>query len=441
MKDAYPIMNWSAVLGHAQFKNGRTIKTAVIDTGMQNDLSIGQWFGTGAPNDPVRIIKDWIAWTGNRHMHATWCGAVEGRGHGAFDNAGYWGGCREIRFYSYRVLDGNGSGSTGTVMAGIAEAIKDDVDQIGMSLGGLHDPAFAAAVKAATDRGIIVIVAAGNSGQGVMSCDKTLNCPADEKGAISIGATTCGHPYPGSTKEEVPKFSSQNPTGNPGNPYQHDMICAPGYQIRVDPLGSGVSGTSLARPFVSSLACALIEIARGLYPTRSKIQIAQLVTKALLGCGVNLGYKGHPDYTDPNIPEDAVGQPYLCIQGHGRMDAAKAIQIIESDGQGPDPDPVNPEPLDYVAASCDNQPLALTPKGNNYYMAAVSPTVGAHKLSFDLRKTQTQKTVEVNFVIDPPQQTIEYEIKCKVESPTEGYHYPSGSQVTVNIQAWAEKKK
>ena len=65
-----------------------------------------------------------------------------------------------------------------------------------MSLGGGLNPAINAAVKALTDKGVHVIVAAGNEAQD--ACNFS---PASEKTAITVGATE-------DTSDKVTNFSN-----------------------------------------------------------------------------------------------------------------------------------------------------------------------------------------------------------------------------------------
>lgn len=66
-----------------------------------------------------------------------------------------------------RVLDGNGSGFTDDIAAGIRYAAEEGADAVNLSLGGPAgdgDQAMADAVAAARDAGAVVVAAAGNSG-------------------------------------------------------------------------------------------------------------------------------------------------------------------------------------------------------------------------------------------------------------------------------------
>src|SRR5437867_54235 len=85
-----------------------------------------------------------------------------------------------------------GSAFSHDIIAAIEAAIGDGMDVLNMSIGGKvqgpHDT-LAEAVDAAADAGVIVAVAAGNSGPG----DSTVESPGSAAGALTAGASTNPH--------------------------------------------------------------------------------------------------------------------------------------------------------------------------------------------------------------------------------------------------------
>jgi minor extracellular serine protease Vpr len=85
-----------------------------------------------------------------------------------------------------------GSAFSHDIAAALEDALLDGMDVVNMSLGGgvqgPHD-FLAEAVNAAVDAGLVVAVAAGNSGPG----DATVESPGSAAGALTAGASTNPH--------------------------------------------------------------------------------------------------------------------------------------------------------------------------------------------------------------------------------------------------------
>ncbi|MGC1851017.1 MAG: S8 family serine peptidase [Solirubrobacterales bacterium] len=93
---------------------------------------------------------------------------VAGTAAAVADNTlGIAGVAPEAEIMAVRVLDGDGSGTTATIVAGIEYAAAHGAGTINMSLGGPAGPgdqATADAIEAAGEAGAVVVVAAGNEG-------------------------------------------------------------------------------------------------------------------------------------------------------------------------------------------------------------------------------------------------------------------------------------
>ena len=110
----------------------------------------------------------------------------------------------EADLYFIEVLDSRGSGSTADIAHGIDYATNEfKVDVICMSLGGpTADPFMPAAIKRATDAGLIVVAASGNDGGGPGR--DTEGFPARYPGVISVGACD--------SQRRLASFSSWGPS-------------------------------------------------------------------------------------------------------------------------------------------------------------------------------------------------------------------------------------
>ncbi|GAB4348922.1 MAG: S8 family serine peptidase [Gammaproteobacteria bacterium] len=147
----------------------RGVVVAVIDTGINythQDLAANMWDGSGAgyPNhgwDFVDGDNDPFPSGGNHHgTHvAGTIGAVGNNG------SGITGVCWQARLMSLRVLDAGGAGTTVEIVQALDFAIQQGARVVNMSLGG-SGASLALSDKIAEARaaGIVVVVAAGNSG-------------------------------------------------------------------------------------------------------------------------------------------------------------------------------------------------------------------------------------------------------------------------------------
>ncbi|MEH6936749.1 InlB B-repeat-containing protein [Bacillus sp. JJ664] len=95
----------------------------------------------------------------------------------------------DVDLYGYRVLGPGGRGTSDSVLNGIDQAVKDDMDVINLSLGAnINDPLYptSIAINNATLTGVVCDVAAGNAGPGAA----TVGSPGTSALAITVGAST-----------------------------------------------------------------------------------------------------------------------------------------------------------------------------------------------------------------------------------------------------------
>jgi serine protease AprX len=192
------------------------------------------------------------------------------------------------------------------------------VHVINMSLGGDGTcdgtDALSVTCDAAVERGVVMCVAAGNSGPGPNS----VGSPGCAKNVVTIGATD--------REDQVASFSSRGPTSD-GR--AKPDVCFPGVNIvscraagttlgtPFNDLYTVASGTSMATPHASGACALLLQAKAGLSPEQVK--------DLLMNTAKSLGL-------DANS------------QGKGRADVFAAY---ESElGQTPEPTPTpNPEPM------------------------------------------------------------------------------------------------
>src|SRR5699024_7551641 len=93
----------------------------------------------------------------------------------------------DAEIYAYRALGPGGMGTSVQIIAAMEQAARDGMDIINLSLGNdINGPDYptSVAVNKATDLGISVVIANGNSGPN----DWTVGSPATASKALSIGA-------------------------------------------------------------------------------------------------------------------------------------------------------------------------------------------------------------------------------------------------------------
>jgi cysteine-rich repeat protein len=266
---------WAA---HGYRGSGEVI--AVIDTGI--DYTHPDLGACVAPGTGCKVIGGYDFQNGDGDP-------VDDNGHGthvasiAAGNGALLGVAPDARLLAYKVLDANGFGFSSAIIAGIEAAVDpngdsdtgDHADVINLSLSGPGDPddPMSQAVDNATAAGVLVAVAAGNSGGY-----GTIGSPGVARTALTVGAT-----------DEVPNpayFTSGGPVAS-GYGLKPE-IAAPGVSIcaaraagtALGPtcLDAGhvlLDGTSMATPHVAGAAALLRGIAPGLSPGDIKSLLVQ----------------------------------------------------------------------------------------------------------------------------------------------------------------------
>ncbi|MEH7615046.1 S8 family peptidase [Cytobacillus firmus] len=219
---------------------GKGIKIAVLDTGcdisypdLKDRVTGGRNFTDDDNSDP-NSFKDY-------NGHGT---HVAGTIAAYENDAGVIGVAPEADLLIVKVLNKDGSGQYEWIIKGIHYAIEQNADIISMSLGGPADvPELHDAIKAAVNKNILVVCAAGNEGDGDDSTDE-FAYPGCYNEVISVGAINL--------ERDSSEFT---------NSHNEIDLVAPGEGILSTFLNgkyATLSGTSMAAPHVSG-ALALIK--------------------------------------------------------------------------------------------------------------------------------------------------------------------------------------
>jgi len=253
---------WKMSDSQGQNVTGKGVTVAIIDTGIDyTHPDLGGCFGPSC-----RVIGGYDFYNNDAdpkddHGHGTHCAGIVGA------NGVLKGVAPDVKFYAYKVLSNTGSGYMSTVITGVQRAMdpnqdgnySDHADVISMSLGGPGDPTdpLSTAVDNAVDAGVVVAVAAGNSGPSM----NTVMSPGCAPEAITVGATCKPNSTSGYCNDSrLASFSSR---GTSSIYLIKPEISAPGvsiYSLYLNKSYTTMSGTSMATPHVAGAAALLKQL-------------------------------------------------------------------------------------------------------------------------------------------------------------------------------------
>lgn len=213
LNSSVPLMNTPALwdrLGGVGAA-GQGMKIAILDTGIDiaNPLFLDAGYTTPAgfpktnngsealTNNKVIAAKSFLRPSSNAGDQNGHGSNVAGIAAGSVTTSplGTISGVAPMAYLgNYRVLGKDGSGSTDLIAQGIEQAVADGFDVLSLSLGGdagTGPDITVNAVEAAVAAGRVVVIAAGNVGDG--SAPMTITSPGTAPSAITVGATTNGH--------------------------------------------------------------------------------------------------------------------------------------------------------------------------------------------------------------------------------------------------------
>lgn len=258
--------------------SGRGVKVAVLDTGM--DLNVG-------PDDKIQYHPDFKGRT------ITQASFVEGidvgkddNGHGthcigtacgprSLPHSRGYGVAYEAHIFAGKVLNSEGSGADGWIIAGIDWAISQGCRVISLSLGAERslDDTFVRDYEEIAQRalkaGTVIVAAAGNDSSRPFFT-APVNGPADCPSIIAVGALT--------PQLRVAFFSNAGLNANGGE----INVAAPGIKVFSSFRDGGherLDGTSMATPHVAGVAALLAQA----NPSATGRQLSDLIVNSAKG--------------------------------------------------------------------------------------------------------------------------------------------------------------
>lgn len=311
---------------------GKGVSIAIIDSGMDiTHEAFGNctWdmvdAGTCARVKGGKNFIDPSAYPTDDNLHGTHVGGIVG-GSGRIK-----GVAPDVEFYSLKVCFGPyGLCDEEAIVSALEFAMdpngdddtSDHLDIVNMSLGGVGDPSSpdSIAAQAAYEAGVLVLAAAGNSGNEI----DMVGSPAVAPGVIAVASTSR---YQDGRDDEISYFSSGGPNiwldGGYENRILKPDIAAPGEEVcsalwtgsslwpgATADLSCGegyerFSGTSMATPVVAGVAALLMQKYPDWTPQELRTRLVNSTDKLI---------------------DSATITPYPHrLQGHGRINALRAV--------------------------------------------------------------------------------------------------------------------
>jgi subtilisin len=234
---------------------GSNVTVAVVDTGVDTDHP--------DLRDRVALCLDF---TGDRvrerctdeHGHGTHVAGTIAADGGA-DGRGIYGVAPEAEIFALKACGPEGQCAVDPLSEAVRTATDRGADIVVLSLGGRSEPRIEAATEYATDRGVAVVAASGNTGPEPGS----ILYPAAHPNVIAVGAIgPRTDDRVSADNYQVPEFSSRGVEEPFSNESDASIdVAAPGVAV-LSPVPDGEyatkTGTSMAAPHVAGLAAKIL---------------------------------------------------------------------------------------------------------------------------------------------------------------------------------------
>jgi subtilisin len=280
LESAWGVKRIGAGQVHDSENQGAGVKVAIVDSGVDydhpdlDDNYVGGGNFVEPDGDPIDVYGH------GTHVAGTACAENNDNGVGELGVVGVAPSCA---LYSLRVLDDNGYGNASDTIAAMEWAVENGIQVANLSLGWDPDPGitFKTAFDNAWNAGVVVVAAAGNSGNPPGKGNSVTH-PAKYESVIAVAATDSSDARASfsSTGDQVelaaPGAAVYSTWNDDTGYYDPQPVCGTDANGESGCYKYG-SGTSMASPHVAGTA-ALILAAN---PTWSNDQVrAQLRSTA-----------------------------------------------------------------------------------------------------------------------------------------------------------------
>ncbi len=283
----YGVVRVDADLNPAFLSSPVDVDVAVIDTGIElshPDLNIFKNVSF------VRRVN-----TGNDdNGHGT---HVAGTAAALNNEIGVVGVAPGARLWAVKVLDRNGSGYLSDVIKGVDYVTANFalIEVVNMSLGGGNSLALNAAIADSVAKGVVYVVAAGNSAANAIN-----SSPANSPEVLCVSAIVDTDGLSGS-QGQATRYGADDTFATFSNFGSVVDIAAPGVDVLSTYIGRGyatLSGTSMASPHVAGAVA--LHLSRAVSKPADDGDVA-LVRAAVISAGIAQidadGFGGDPDVT------------------------------------------------------------------------------------------------------------------------------------------------
>jgi len=329
---------------------GSGVTVALLDTGVAESPDLAGRI--------VPVTDDRTGRTDSCHDLSGEDNCTDGYGHGTFmagliAGAGSGGSAPtgtapEASILSVKVAGADGGADVSTVLAGLQWIVsfKDryGIDVVNLSLGtdstqSWEDDPLNYAVQRAWEAGIVVVVAAANTGPA----PGTIAKPGDDPWVVTVGAVD-SNGTPGIGDDRVPFFTSRGPTRH--GVAKPDLVAPGARVVSLRAPGSFIdgeyppadldspyrvgSGTSMATALVSGAAALALDATPGLLPDQVKHALVA-DARPVASDDTSVVGAGLVDAADTALTPAAgrANQGLGRARGHGSLDASRGSLSLE----------------------------------------------------------------------------------------------------------------